>query len=34
VADLARAAVSQSFLDSSGKARLLAEIDAYVVRSA
>jgi aminodeoxyfutalosine deaminase len=34
VADLARAAVSQSFLDSSGKARLLAEIDAYTVRSA
>ncbi|WP_250036914.1 adenosine deaminase [Paractinoplanes maris] len=29
VAGLARAAVSQSFLDSSGKAKLLAEIDAY-----
>ncbi|MCM4079042.1 adenosine deaminase [Paractinoplanes hotanensis] len=34
VADLARAAVKQSFLDSSGQARLLAEIDAYTVRSA
>ncbi|WP_250008918.1 adenosine deaminase [Actinoplanes sp. M2I2] len=34
VADLARAAVSQSFLDSSGQARLLAEIDAYAARNA
>jgi len=34
VADLARAAVKQSFLDSSGQARLLAEIDAYTARSA
>nr|WP_221377954.1 adenosine deaminase [Actinoplanes polyasparticus] len=34
VADLARGAVKQSFLDSSGQARLLAEIDAYTVRSA
>ncbi len=30
VADLSRAAVRQSFLDSGGKTRLLAEIDAYV----
>jgi adenosine deaminase len=30
VADLARAAVRQSFLDEAGKAALLAEIDTYV----
>ena len=29
VAELARAAVAASFLDEAGKARLLAEIDAY-----
>ncbi|MGK5677861.1 adenosine deaminase [Actinoplanes sp. URMC 104] len=34
VADLARAAVRQSFLDQAGKARLLAEIDAYAGRNA
>ncbi|MCO8276953.1 adenosine deaminase [Actinoplanes sp. TRM 88003] len=34
VAELARAAVRQSFLDPSGQAKLLAEIDAYTVRSA
>jgi aminodeoxyfutalosine deaminase len=34
VAGLARAAVAQSFLDGPGQARLLAEIDAYVVSNA
>jgi len=34
VAGLARAAVSHSFLDPAGKARLLAEIDAYVADNA
>lgn len=31
VADLARAAVKQSFLDAPGKAKVVAEIDDYVV---
>jgi aminodeoxyfutalosine deaminase len=34
VAGLARAAVTQSFLDPAGKAKLLAEIDAYAATAA
>ena len=33
VAELARAAVRASFLDAAGKAKLVAEIDAYAASS-